>query len=298
MTSRTGKSPKGIILSAILIMVLFTAACGMSGEGSADASFESGVPDGFAGEWECEDLASDGETDTSFYAMWIEEDGGFSMYDAAAGNPGISGMMGNATDHSVDCVFNMDDFDVPFCWEIDGETATLEYELEDDTLRLGHNDVWMVFHRLQEAEEVPVPDPIDMLLTCELPSSYKLEMEYPYNGEDGWPIVERAYGSEHDGYLSMRIFSFQDYDCLGDVTETVNYEEYVNALDNRQEITIGGEAGWYGTRESDDMPDMVAVAYVQHGDYVFEFRLTNYDEQVTVDQMKEFERILGTVVFL
>ena len=96
----------------------------------------------------------------------------------------------------------------------------------------------------------------------------------------------------------MRIFSFQGYDCLGNVTETVNYEEYVDALDNRQEITIGGEAGWYGTRESDDMPDMVAVAYVQHGDYVFEFRLTNYDEQVTVDQMKEFERILGTVAFL
>ncbi len=127
-----------IALMGVILMALVLGGCG-------DA--KAGVPEGFAGEWQCEDVASDGETDTSFYAMTIEEDGHFSMYDFAAGNPGISGVMKNDTGSTIDCDFNMDDFDVPFCWKIDSEEATLDYELEGETLRLGHNGVWMTFHR-------------------------------------------------------------------------------------------------------------------------------------------------------
>ena len=146
MQKMTKKFRTSLIISiaAILMVLLLITACG---------SFQAGVPDRFVGEWQCEDLASDGETDTSFYAMTIEEDGAFSMYDFAAGNPGISGVMGNDTGSTIDWQFEMDDFDVPFCWEIDSEKATLDYELKEDTLRLGHNDVWMVFHRLKEDEK-------------------------------------------------------------------------------------------------------------------------------------------------
>ena len=128
-----------ILLTLAIIITLFMI--------SSCRSFRAGAPDGFAGQWKCEDLASDGETDTSFYEMTIEEDGHFSIYDAAAGNPGISGLMGNDSGSTVDCIFDEDDFDVPFCWNIDSAKASLEYELEGDVLRLGHNDTWMIFHR-------------------------------------------------------------------------------------------------------------------------------------------------------
>lgn len=135
---RKQRRQKSIIISAlILMMALVFTSCG---------SFQAGVPDGFTGHWKCEAIASDGETDTSFYEMTIEENGHFSMYDAAAGNPGISGEMGNDTGSTIECRFDMDDFDVPFCWTIDSSKATLDYELSDDTLKLGHNDVWMTFH--------------------------------------------------------------------------------------------------------------------------------------------------------
>jgi hypothetical protein len=198
-----------ILLAALLAVMVLLAACGGADQASSDdASFDSGVPDGFAGQWECEDLASDGETDTSFYAMRIEEDGTFSMYDEGAGNPGISGTMGNPTDSTVDCRFDMEEFYVPFCWEIDGENATLSYELDQDTLRLGHNDVYMIFHRaIDPAQDLPVPDPIDSLLTLTLPSGFHVEMEYPYTGEEGFPIVQKGYGSEQ-GYADK---SYQHY---------------------------------------------------------------------------------------
>ena len=123
----------------ILCLGMILSACG---------SFQAGVPEGFPGEWRCEDTASDGQTDTSFYEMTIAEDGTFSMYDFAAGNPGISGEMGNDNGNSIECRFDMDDFDVPFCWTIHSAKDSLDYELSEDTLRLGHNDVWMTFHRI------------------------------------------------------------------------------------------------------------------------------------------------------
>lgn len=137
-----GTEKKKLMIPALILMIaIILSACG---------SFQAGVPDGFAGQWKCEDTASDGETDTSFYEMTIEKTGQFSLYDAAAGNPGISGEMGNDTGSSIECRFNMDDFDVPFCWTIDSSKDSLDYELSDDTLRLGHNGVWMIFHRSED----------------------------------------------------------------------------------------------------------------------------------------------------
>ena len=271
--------------------LLLTAACGKS-------DFKAGAPESITGEWRCEDTASDGETDTGFYEMYIKKDGTFSLYDAGAGNPGISGKMGNSTENTVECRFNTDDFDPPFCWDIDMSGATLEYIANGDTVKLGNGGVFLTFHRKEEEDEdLFIPDPIDKLISFTLPKEFKPDMEYPYAGEDGNPTVEVAYTSENKGYFAAGIFSYKGWDCLGDTDSTIDLDEYSGALENSKQIKIGGETGYFGTRESDDMPEMVAIIYVEHGDYIFEFRLTNYDEQVTKEQMKEFEQIVSTVKF-
>lgn len=50
------------------------------------------VPSIVIGDWNCQPYASDHYTDTSFYALHIEKDGTFSLYDKV-GNPGIDGML-------------------------------------------------------------------------------------------------------------------------------------------------------------------------------------------------------------
>ncbi|MDD6194783.1 MAG: hypothetical protein PUB19_07790 [Lachnospiraceae bacterium] len=56
-------------------------------------AFRQKLPDGLVGEWKCADTAEGSEQYFGFYALRIEKNGTFSLYDAEAGNPGISGKM-------------------------------------------------------------------------------------------------------------------------------------------------------------------------------------------------------------
>lgn len=132
---------KLIFLCIIISLMLLVCGCG-----SVD------LPEGLIGEWNCEDVASDGETATDFYAMYINEDGSFSLYDTV-GNPGIAGKMtlgeteGNdAASGTLKVSCGTDDFDPPECWDMTEEDE-LEYEIpESGRLRLGHNGVWLSFY--------------------------------------------------------------------------------------------------------------------------------------------------------
>ena len=261
------------------------------------------VSEGITGPWKCEDLASDGDTDTAFYAMYIKKNGYFSMYDFAAGNPGISGFLKNDTGSTLDVVFGTDDFDPPSCWKLDPSEDTFMYELDKDTLKLGHDGVWLIFHPDTDADwedtEYPgMPEDLDDLLTIEIPSYLELEMAYRYNDEEWTSVVQKGYVSEDKGCFSYGIISYKGLDCLGDIEEPLDINEHMGSLKNPRDITIGGQKGSIGTFASDDTEDMEALAIVSLGDYVFEFRLTNYDEKVTEDQIKEFEKIISTVKFL
>lgn len=73
------------------------------------------------GEWDCqespyEERGQEDYTYVGYFTLRVEEDGSFSMYDAEAGNPGISGMMYPETDGSVQLDCDTDDFDPPLCW--------------------------------------------------------------------------------------------------------------------------------------------------------------------------------------
>ena len=140
-----------VMLLALAAMTLCLAGCGSPSESDSAAgapgdNTASDIPASAVGLWQCEATASDNETDTSFYELQIGENGEFSLYDYAAGNPGISGTIGSVSDTTMDVQFNTDDFDPPFCWDLDEDGDTLAYESDGTTLRLGHNDVWLTFH--------------------------------------------------------------------------------------------------------------------------------------------------------
>ena len=127
-----------IALTASIIMLVALTGCG-----------GSKVPERLVGQWECADLASDGYTDTSFYALTIEKDGTFSLYDEAAGNPGISGTMkGDDTGKlgilELNC--NEEDFDPPVCWAKMQTKSRVRYKIMDEnTIRLGYVGIWLTF---------------------------------------------------------------------------------------------------------------------------------------------------------
>ncbi len=124
----------------ILLGLLAFAGCGDS----------YNAPAAIIGEWTCHETATDQTTDTSFYALSVQEDGTFSLYDQASGNPGIAGKMscddtGNLGIINIEC--NSDDFDPPICWNI-SENARLRYKVVDDnTIKLGYSGIWLVFDR-------------------------------------------------------------------------------------------------------------------------------------------------------
>lgn len=150
-----------LLLGGILFVVIVGSVTGVEPTKTETSEFKQGVPEEIVGEYNCEVKASDGETDTGFYALRIEKDGEFSLYDTT-GNPGIAGKFGvwqkrdalgnyhNKTkDGYLSAVFDDDDFDPPFCWEkLLASGDDLQYEYKDNVLKLGYNDVWLIFHKI------------------------------------------------------------------------------------------------------------------------------------------------------
>lgn len=125
------------ITAAIIMLVAFTGCGGPK------------VPERLIGQWQCADLASDGYTDTSFYALTIEEDGTFSLDDKTAGTASISGTMkGDDTGKLgiLELTCNEDGFNPPVCWAKMQKNSRVRYKIMDEnTIRLGYVGIWMTF---------------------------------------------------------------------------------------------------------------------------------------------------------
>ncbi len=124
-------------LALIAVFVLLLTGCGTN------------VPADIVGDWSCRDVASDNQTQTDFYHLWISENGEFSMYDAAAGNPGIEGKLTSPEEGKLALKCTSEDFDPPYCWDM-SEKATLDYKVDGDTISLGYEGVWITFDKSKE----------------------------------------------------------------------------------------------------------------------------------------------------
>lgn len=135
---------RSIITVLAAIAVVTVAILGLTACGGPP------VPEKLIGEWKCQEMASDQVTDTSFYALRIEESGEFSLYDEAAGNPGMSGTMkGDDTGKIgiLELTCDKADFDPPSCWSVNSECRLRYKILDDDTIRLGFSGVWLTFDK-------------------------------------------------------------------------------------------------------------------------------------------------------
>ena len=196
---------KSLIAYFGILMLMLYCLCGCS---------ERVVPGGLVGNWECEEMASDGTTTTGLYALYIKDDGSFSMYDTC-GNPGISGTLGTSEDGSkgvlsISC--EGDDFDPPSCWDI-RKKDELEYELlEKGRMRLGHNGVWLSFYDEYTYEEYQIQ------LANRSAPQYKWEMECKGDGKVKTE-QDKVY-DEDVGYWSIYKLTA---DNPGDLTVTMRY---------------------------------------------------------------------------
>ena len=145
---------KAILPLFLVCLAVGLAGCGRIGIGK---KLDADVMSVIAGDWDCEETASDEEAYTGYYHLRIDKNGDFSLYDQEAGNPGLDGKIKecNAQTPEGDAVaagtitisFETDDFDPPACWDI-CDKDTLDYAVMDDgRLRLEYSDVWLNFYR-------------------------------------------------------------------------------------------------------------------------------------------------------
>lgn len=112
-----------LFVSVVMIMTI-VSACGKQ------KAVDPSLLKPFVGEWQCEETPLEHEDYyTGFLTLRIQEEGTFSMYDAEAGNPGISGEMEILSDTELVLNCNAeDDFDPPPTWENMSEEQTITYK--------------------------------------------------------------------------------------------------------------------------------------------------------------------------
>ena len=137
------------------------------------------------------------------------------------------------------------------------------------------------------------PQSIDTLLRTNLSEDW--EPNDLIESEERIDVEETYISDNNGGYLSLSIFSYKDRDIWSKPYKKTDWKKQVRLLSSVKKIKINDNIWYVGTSSSDDMPDMVLCAFVKKGDYVFECRLNNFDEQVTDHQKKIFPEILESI---
>lgn len=139
---------KTIMLTLVLSLIL--AGCSLFGGGSGGEGADG--PDGFGGEtiaeefrggWECEETTlEDPNSYTGYLHLEVSDDGSYSMYDIAAGNPGIEGWLEVLSD--TELILHIEktvDTDIPVEWEGISYNETMKYSFtEDGKLQITYDD--------------------------------------------------------------------------------------------------------------------------------------------------------------
>jgi len=175
--------------------------------------------------------------------------------------------------------------------EFNGERVSFS-EVDD----IPHSGTVTIGDKVFTDRESRIPKDLDKLISFTLPEGFASDMIYHYNDDPHLPVVEEAF-SDGEAYFSAAVFSYKDYDCLGDISQKVDYKKQLESLDDEWRFILKDNIVQGGMRESDDMPGMASEAYVKNGEYIFEFRMTNGDEQVTEWQKMAFDEILHTLKF-
>ena len=137
---------------------------------------------------------------------------------------------------------------------------------------------------------------LDELITIEYPSNYIKGGDYMQD-DTTYKLEEDYYTEDTEVYFQVQILSFKDIDVFSDENDKIDYKNYVNSLNHKEELKIDNETFYIGYRGSEELEDTHAQAYVKAGNYVIEFMTINSDELITKDQYNEFVSILKTIKF-
>lgn len=126
------------VLVAALCFLLTLSACG------ADASVDKDIAAQLAGDYQVTGL------EDNYWHLYIglEEDTAIlSIYDNAAGNPGVEGEMVLLDDAHIKLKYDKDLYEALPAdgWQLSGDYLEMTYSLEDDRLTLTNNDVSLTF---------------------------------------------------------------------------------------------------------------------------------------------------------
>ena len=156
---------KTIMLALALSLIL--AGCSLFGGGSGGEGADG--PDGFGGfdspgsetiaeefrgGWECEETTlEDPNSYTGYLHLEVSDDGSYSMYDIAAGNPGIEGWLEVLSD--TELILHIEktvDTDIPVEWDGISYDQKMKYCFTDDgklqiTYDDGRQTSTLVFYR-------------------------------------------------------------------------------------------------------------------------------------------------------
>ena len=137
---------------------------------------------------------------------------------------------------------------------------------------------------------------IDELISYKVVDYYKKGGHYYI--EDTKVKIEQDYYSLRDGgYFQIELFSYKDHDVFGSSDETIDLDEYINALNKKEELIIDDHTFYLGYRNSEEVENVNARAYVRHNDYVIEFLMSNSDELLEDYQYEDFKEMLKSIKF-
>lgn len=127
-----------LAIVAALCLLLTLSAC------SSAASVDPACRERIAGDYQVTGL------EDNYWHLYIspEKDRNlFSIYDNAAGNPGVEGEMVLLDDSHIKLKYDKDLYEaLPSDeWQLSGDYLEMTYSLEDDRLTLTNNDVSLVF---------------------------------------------------------------------------------------------------------------------------------------------------------
>lgn len=128
---------KTIMLTLALSLIL--AGCSLFGDGSGGEP----IAEEFRGGWECEETTlEDPNSYTGYLHLEVSDDGSYSMYDIAAGNPGIEGWLEVLSD--TELILHIDktvDTDIPVEWDGISYDQEMKYCFTDDgKLQITYDD--------------------------------------------------------------------------------------------------------------------------------------------------------------
>lgn len=152
-----------LALALTLALALILAGCSLFGDGPGgderadgpDGSVGEPIAEEFRGGWECEETTlEDPNSYTGYLHLEVSDDGNYSMYDIAAGNPGIEGWLEVLSD--TELILHIEktvDTDIPVEWDGISYDQKMRYCFTDDGKLLityddGRRTSTLVFFRL------------------------------------------------------------------------------------------------------------------------------------------------------